>query len=60
MSLDDDDIPLCDCNHVLGLDDYGNRVCLYDDMFLISDIIDEFIYCPYCGVEIANIKNCRR
>ena len=41
-----------DCDHLLGLDDYGNRI--YDSYNEEYNIIDYFSYCPECGKKLIN------
>ena len=40
------------CDHVLGLDSYGNRIYVSDNEEYA--IIDYFNFCPECGKKLIN------
>jgi len=41
------------CNHILGLDDYGNHVQVNDDQDLI---VDYYNFCPTCGINLVRLN----
>lgn len=49
------------CDHILGLDDYGNRIYISDNEEYA--IIDYFNFCPECGkklIDTAKIENAEK